>query len=242
MVTTPGVAGKVSPMLARPPAPVTELAALRVPPVVVQLMVIPGALTALFCAKTTSGAGNAVLVGAVWPLPDDKLKVRIKVAVTVKVAMAVPSSARVAVTVTGPTVAGRVRPILASPPAPVTELAALRVPPVVVQLMVTPGALTALFCAKTTSGAGNAVLVGAVWPLPDDTAKVRIKVAVTVKVAMAVPSSERVAVTVTGPTVAGSVSPMLARPPAPVIEVAALKVPPVVVQLMVTPGAFTALS
>ena len=35
-----------------------------------QLIVMPEALTALSCACTTSGNGNAVLVGADWPLPE----------------------------------------------------------------------------------------------------------------------------------------------------------------------------
>jgi hypothetical protein len=115
-------------------------------------------------------------------LPEAMVSVLVKVLVAVNVVKILRSSARRAVTVTAPAVAGNVRLTFASPARLVVEVAELKVPPVVLQLMIIPAALTPLSCANATKGNGKVVLVAAVCALPDDTDKVRVTAAVTVMV------------------------------------------------------------
>ena len=152
------------------------------------------------------------------------------------------ASGDVAVTCTAP--AELVVTVLLATPAALVMLVPLAsVPALVVQVTTAPAiGVPAALLSSTCSGA-EATPAPSSWPSPPTMASAPSASTVRLKVTVAVGSSWRVPVMVTGPAVAPAVTPMAALPAASVVLLGAdsTALPLATAQLMVTPAAGTPL-
>src|SRR5262245_32742663 len=217
----------VNVLLDWPFAPVAVVPDARLPPVGVHVTVTPDAATPFWVTLTTSGANGAPIV-PVWLLPETMLKTNGAVlAISLKVTELPPGT----LAVIWPVPAVGVNVLLDWPFAPVAVVPDARMPPVGVHVTVTPDGATPVWGTFTTRGA-NGVRIVPVWLLPE---AVLVKDGAGLALSLNVTEPTPAMVALIWPVPAVGVNVLLDCPLAAVDVVPDASVPPVAVQVTVTP-------